>query len=289
MSQSTDAPSESRTATQERRPVDAAAGSHAGQQSWWGEFRHKYGLSVGALITLVVLWQAYVTLFRPPEMFMPAPWQVLYEVWAMYDLGLLMPALWASLNAYAVGTGLAIIAGLALSILIGMSQLAQVVTMPYLWAFFAMPRVALVPLLILWFGLGYQLTIATVFLSAVVPLIIQIIEGMRTADGSLLRMATMFGASRFDTMRKVILPGTVPYMANGMRQCLSRGFIGLIVVEMLVGTEGLGVQAMRASLQFNTARLMAMIMILIAIAVLLIIVAKKIENSVSKWRETVAL
>jgi NitT/TauT family transport system permease protein len=170
-----------------------------------------------------------------------------------------------------------------------MNRLAKAQVTNSRLAFFAMPRVALVPLLILWFGLGFRLTVAVVFLSAVVPLIIQIIEGMRTADGSLLRMSTMFGASRFDTLRKVILPGTVPYMANGMRQCMSRGFIGLVVVEMLVGTEGLGVQAMRASLQFNTARLMAMIMILIAFAVLLIVIAKRIEDSVSRWRETVAI
>ena len=220
---------------------------------------------------------------------MPSPIDVLVEVYRMWDLGLLWPAFTASLKGYTVGTSMAIVAGVGISIAIGLSKLAQVVTTPYLWAFFSMPRVALVPLLILWFGMGFNLVIATVFLSAVVPLIIQILEGMRTIDGSLLRMSQMFCASKTDVLRKVILPGTVPSVANGMRQCLSRGFIGLIVVEMLAGVPGLGREAIRASQVFNTARVMAMILILVALSVVLIISSKRIEESVSKWRETVAV
>ncbi len=273
----------------ELRPIDTSGRGRSAKRTRWTEFRYKYGGTVGALVGFIALWQSYVMIAQPNPRLIPGPFAVVREIWVMYDLGLLMPAFVTSMRAYAVGTGLAIIVGLVLSILIGMSKLAQVLTMPYLWAFFSMPRVALIPLLILWFGLGFQLTIATIFLSAVVPLVIQVIEGMRTADGGLIRMSQMFTASKFDTLRKVILPGTVPYMANGMRQCLSRGFIGLIVVEMLVGTQGLGVQAMRASHQFNTARLMAMILILIALAVVLIVVARLIEDSVSKWRETVAI
>lgn len=273
-----------------RRPVDTSGRrSHAAKQTWWTEFRHKRLGSILALVALISGWQLYIVLARPNPRVMPGPGEVVGEVFAMHELGLLMPAAGASMRAYAVGTGSAIVVGLLISIALGLSKLAQVVTMPYLWALFSMPRVALVPLLILWFGLGFNLVIVTVFLSAIVPLVIQVVEGTRTIDGSLLRMSQMFCASRVDTLRKVVLPGTVPYMANGMRQCLSRGFIGLIVVEMLVGTEGLGTQAMRASQAFNTSRVMAMIGVLITISVILVLISKAIEDSVSKWRETVAV
>ncbi|HSK22930.1 MAG TPA: ABC transporter permease [Egicoccus sp.] len=274
----------------ERRPVDPSGRrQHAAKRTRWTEFRHNHLGSILVPVVVVVAWQIYVWVGQPNPRVFPGPIAVVRELFAMQELGLLMPAFLESMKGYVVGTGLAIAVGMVLSIAIGLSKLAQVVTMPYLWAFFSMPRVALVPLLILWFGLGFDLVIATVFLSAVVPLIIQVVEGMRTIDGSLLRMSHMFCAGRVDILRKVVFPGTVPYVANGMRQCLSRGFIGLIVVEMLVGSEGLGRQAMRASQQFNTARVMAMIGVLVAISVLLVVVSKIIEASVSRWRETVAV
>lgn len=275
------------TSAPPRRAVDTSGRKLP--QSRWGEIRYRYGGSVGALVVFLAAWQAYVWIAQPNPRVMPGPTAVVREVWLMYDLGLLMPAFNSSLRGYAVGTGLAIVAGLIISIFLGLSKVSQVIAMPYLWAFFSMPRVALVPLLILWFGLGFNLVIATVFLSAIVPLIIQVVEGLRTVDGSLMRMSQMYCASRVDTLRKVVLPGTVPYVANGMRQCLSRGFIGLIVVEMLVGTQGLGTEAMRASRQFNTARVMAMILILVAVSVVLIVISQVIEKSASKWRETVAV
>lgn len=277
-------------ATTERRPVDPTGRRRsAKKQTLWTELRYKYGLTIVALAGLIAAWQAYIWIAQPNPRLLPGPWAVAYEIYAMHQLGFLWPAFQTSMYHYAIGTGLAIVVGLTLSLLIGLSKLAQVTTMPYFWAMFSMPRVALVPLFILWFGLGFRLTVAIVFASAVVPLVIQVIEGMRTTDGGLLKMSTMFCASRTQTLRKVVLPGTIPYVANGMRQCMSRGFIGLVVVEMLVGQEGLGVQAMRASLNFNTARVMAMILVLIAVAVVLIVIARMIEDSVSKWRETVAV
>lgn len=273
-----------------RRPVDPSGRRrHAVKRTRWTDFRHNHLGSLLVPVAVIVAWQVYVSVAQPNPRVFPGPVAVVRELFAMQELGLLWPAFLESMKGYTIGTGAAIAVGMIISIMIGLSKLAQVVTMPYLWAFFSMPRVALVPLLILWFGLGFDLVVATVFLSAIVPLIIQVVEGMRTIDGSLLRMSHMFSASRVDILRKVVFPGTVPYVANGMRQCLSRGFIGLIVVEMLVGSEGLGRQAMRASQQFNTARVMAMIGVLVAISVLLVVVSKMIEASVSRWRETVAV
>jgi ABC-type nitrate/sulfonate/bicarbonate transport system permease component len=278
------------TSEQVRRPVDTSGRrGYARRQTRWTEFRHKHLGSVLVVVFVLVAWQLYVWLANPNPRLIPGPADVVAEVFAMQELGLLGPAFAASLKGYLAGTVLAIGVGVVLSIAIGLSKLAQVVTMPYLWALFSMPRIAVVPLLVLWFGLGFDLVVVTVFLSAVVPLIIQIVEGMRTIDGSMMRMAHLFCASRVQTLWKVIFPGTIPYLANGMRQCLSRGFIGLIVVEMLVGTEGLGRQAMRASVQFNTARVMAMIGILVAISVVLVVVSRLIEDSVSRWRESVAV
>lgn len=276
-------------ATKLRATDTSGKRKHASELTWWAEFRTRKLGSYAALVGLLIAWQTWVTVGDVNPIVMPPPTLVLSEMARMQELGFLVPAFIESFTAYFVGVGLALVVGMALSIAIGLSKLAQVVTQPYLWALFAMPRVALIPLLLLWFGLNQRLVIVTVFLSAVVPLILQVLEGMRTADGLHLRMSRMFCASKVTTLSKVVFPGIVPFVANGMRQALSRGFIGLIVVELLTGTSGLGSQAMRAATNFNTARTMAMILIMLVVAVMLVIFSKAIERSVSRWRETVAV
>jgi ABC-type nitrate/sulfonate/bicarbonate transport system permease component len=276
-------------ATKLRATDTSGKRKHASELTRWAEFRSRKLGSYATLFALLVAWQTWVTVAEVNPIVMPPPTMVVREMARMHELGFLVPAFVESMTAYAAGVSLALVVGMALSIAIGLSKFAQVVTQPYLWALFAMPRVALIPLLLLWFGLNQQLVIVTVFLSAVVPLVLQVLEGMRTADGLHLRMSRMFCASKVATLYKVVFPGIVPFVANGMRQALSRGFIGLIVVELLTGTSGLGSQAMRASTSFNTARTMAMILIMLIVAVLLVIVSRVIERSASRWRESVAV
>jgi len=274
----------------EIRAVDTSGRRrHAASQTRWSEFRRNKLGSYVALAALLIAWQTWVTVGEVNPVVMPPPTDVAGELLRMNELGLLAPAFVESMTAYSLGIALSLVVGMALSIAIGLSKLAQVVAQPYLWALFAMPRVALIPLLLLWFGLNRQLVVITVFVSAVVPLVIQVLEGMRTADGTLLRMSRMFCANPITTLWKVVLPGIVPFVANGMRQSLSRGFIGLIVVELLTGTGGLGTEATRAATNFNTARTMAMIFVMLAVAVLLVIISKGIERSASRWRETVTV
>lgn len=278
------------SAATEIKAVDTSGRrKHAASQGRWAQFRREKLGSYVALVVLLVSWHTWVTVGDVNPIVMPSPLAVVGEMLRMYELGFLVPAFVQSMTAYFLGIGLSLVVGMALSIGIGLSKLAQVITQPYLWSLFAMPRVALIPLLLLWFGLNRQLVVMTVFISAVVPLILQVLEGMRTADGTMMRMARMYCAGPITTLWKVVLPGIVPFVANGMRQSLSRGFIGLIVVELLTGTGGLGTEATRAATNFNTARTMAMILIILVVAVILIIVSKAIERSVSRWRETVAV
>lgn len=273
---------------QERRAVDTAQrGGRARKQTRWAQFSHRHLGSILALVGFVVVWQLYVTIASPNPRLVPGPGAVVGQLVAMHELGFIVPAFTASMKAYFLGTSIAVVLGITLALAIGMSRVAHAFAMPYLWAAFSMPRTAIIPLLLVWVGIGWNLVLLSIVTAAAVPLIIQILEGMRTIDGSALRMSRSFTGSRWDTLRKVILPGTVPYIANGMRLCLARGFIGLIVVEMLVGTEGLGMEAMRASRAFNTARTMAMIVVLLVVSTLIVIVSNKIEESVSGWRETV--
>jgi NitT/TauT family transport system permease protein len=146
---------------------------------------------------------------------------------------------------------------------------------------------ALLPLIILFLGLDLRTKILMVFLSAVLPVTLSVKEGVQTVDESLLKAARSFGASKFDLFRHVVIPFTVPFIANAIRNGISRGFVGLLLVEMSLGAGGIGTQVIRAMRTFNTARMFAFVAVLIVTALTLITLSRMFETKVSKWREQV--
>jgi NitT/TauT family transport system permease protein len=112
-------------------------------------------------------------------------------------------------------------------------------------------------------------------------------EGVQTVDESLLRAARSFGANRFDLFRHVVVPYTLPFIANGVRNGIARGFVGLLIIEMTVGSGGIGKQIIRSMSSFNTAAMFAYIVVLVATALVLITLSRRLEAYASRWREEV--
>jgi ABC-type nitrate/sulfonate/bicarbonate transport system permease component len=161
------------------------------------------------------------------------------------------------------------------------------VTAPYLWGFFATPRIALAPLIILWLGFDLPAKVLLVFLSALLPVMLSCKEGVQTVDESLVRVARSFGAGRLDLFRHVVIPFTLPFIANGIRNGIARGFVGVLIIEMTVGSGGIGTQVIRSMRTFNTARMFAYVAVLIVTALTLISLSRKLETRASRWREEV--
>jgi ABC-type nitrate/sulfonate/bicarbonate transport system permease component len=245
--------------------------------------------SLVSLVAFIVLWQLAIVVFRPNEILFPGPLAVAGELVAVARNGLLWPAFIDSMRALVIGLGLALITGPVLGLLIGMSRFANQIANPYLWAYFAMPDIAIAPLVILWLGFGTGAKVWMIFVAASVPLMLSCKEGVQNVDASLQRVARSFGASRTSMFRSVIVPSTVPFIASGIRNAISRGFVGLLVVELLVGSGGLGTQVMRATRQFNAARTFAFIVVLVIIALGLISLSKRLEAYAGRWREEVVL
>jgi ABC-type nitrate/sulfonate/bicarbonate transport system permease component len=172
-------------------------------------------------------------------------------------------------------------------LIIGASSWLNLLTGPYLWAFFATPRIALAPLIVLWLGFGASSKTLLVFLSAVLPVILSCKEGVQTVDEYLVRAARSFGAGRLDLFRHVVIPFTLPFIANGIRNGIARGFVGLLIIEMTVGSGGIGTQVIRAMRDFNTARMFAFVAVLVVTSLTLITLSRKLETRASRWREEV--
>jgi ABC-type nitrate/sulfonate/bicarbonate transport system permease component len=240
-----------------------------------------------SFLGFLLLWQAVIWVFDPQPVLLPGPGAVWEAFVGAVTDGTLWPAVTDSMSAMMVGLLLSLAVGIPLGLLIGMSPTIDLLTSPYLWGFFAMPRIALAPLLILWLGFGTETKVTLVFLSAVIPLMLSCKDGVQTADQSLIDAARSFGASRLDVFGRVIVPGTMPFIASGVRNGISRGFVGLLVIELTVGSGGIGTQVMRSMRNFDTARMFAFAAVLIVFAMVLIGLSRRVEDYASRWREEV--
>ena len=242
-----------------------------------------------SFVGFVVIWQLVILIFDPKPILLPGPadvWREFIDTWAAGDL---WPPVIDSMRAMFLGLIISLIVGIPLGLAIGMSPTADLITSPYLWGFFAMPRIALAPILILILGFGYEVKVWLVILSAIVPIILSCKDGVQTTDESLVRAAQSFGAGRIDMFAKVIAPNTLPFIASGVRNGISRGFVGLLVIELTVGSGGIGSEVMQSMRNFNTARMFAFTGVLIAIALVLVSLSRKVEGYASRWREEVVL
>lgn len=240
-----------------------------------------------SFVCFIALWQAIVVATSINPILLPSPGSVVAQFVEVSGNGLLWPAVWSSLQALAIGLVLALVAGIVFGLLIGASPWLELLTGPYLWGLFATPRIAFAPLIVLWFGFGISAKVLLVFLSALLPLTLSCKEGVQTVDDSLVRAARSFGASRFAMFRHVIVPFTLPFIANGVRNAIARGFVGLLIIEMIVGSGGIGTQVIRSMRTFNTARMFAFVAVLLVTALTLITLSRRLEARVSRWREQV--
>ncbi|MGY1809434.1 ABC transporter permease [Blastococcus sp. SYSU D00669] len=259
------------------------------QQSFGERLLRKRGPGVLAFVAFIGIWQLSVMVFDPSPILFPGPWPVAQE-WAEAAAdGSMWEATADSMYAMSIGLAISLVVGIPLGVAIGMSPTADLITSPYLWGFFAMPRIALAPLMVLWLGFGAEIKIWLVVLSAIIPIILSAKDGVQTTDDGLLRAARSFGAGRLQLFGKVVVPSTLPFIASGVRNGISRGFVGLLVIELTVGTGGIGTEVIRAARDLDTARMFAFIATLIALALLLVSLSRRLENYASRWREEVVL
>jgi ABC-type nitrate/sulfonate/bicarbonate transport system permease component len=242
-----------------------------------------------SFIAFLILWQLIVWATGIRETLLPSPGNVVTSFGEVWSEGILWPAVVESLQPLFLGLAAALVLGVILGLLIGSSGWLDLIAGPYLWGFFATPRIATAPVFILWLGLGFQTKTTLVFISALLPVILSCKEGVQTVDESLVRAARSFGAGRLDVFRRVVVPYTLPFIANGVRNGIARGFVGLLIIEMTVGRGGIGREVIVSMGNFNTARMFAFTAVLMVTALFLITLSRKLEAYASRWREEVYL
>lgn len=191
-----------------------------------------------------------------------------------------------SLHVFAVGLIAALALGIALGLLMGRYRLAEYLLDPYVYALDATPRVALIPLLLLWFGLGASSRIAIVFLSGLFPVLLNTFSGVRTVSAGLVDIGRAYGARQGKIFTKIILPAALPFIMAGIRLAVGRALIGIITAEMFTAVTGLGALLIRYSSALATDKFFVPVIFLALLGVVLSSAVERLQKRLAPWKET---
>jgi len=189
-----------------------------------------------------------------------------------------------SMTNLSIGLGIACVIGIPAGLLMGGNKYVETVLSPYVWALASLPRIALVPLFILFLGFTVKMQITIIVLSAVFPIIINAWAGVKTTEKSLLSAAKVFGASRRELYFKVVLPYTLPFIIAGIQQGIGRGLIGVVIAEIFGGSKGLGYLITRSADTFNSSLMYAVLFLLVVVSLSLIQLTRWLEAYIAPWR-----
>lgn len=200
--------------------------------------------------------------------------------------GELVAATLETLNTLSIGYLLSVAVAIPVGILVALRPTLGRVLDPYLDAIYATPRVVIVPLVILWFGVGYTGRLFLIFLGTVIPILVSTAVGVRDARPDLVEVARSFGASASQIVRHVQLPAAVPFVASGLRIGAERAVVGVVVGEIFLELTGIGGLIQVNAVRFNTAEVLSGVVTIALIGIVFIGILDALEKRVSPWRET---
>ena len=187
---------------------------------------------------LIVIWEAAVRLFGIPVFFLPPPTAIanaFLEYWGPIYRNSLF-----TLSTTMIGFGLAVGFGLLLGLVIGWSRQIYAGLYPLMIGFNAIPKVAVVPILVLWFGIGFIPAVLTAFLISFFPIVVNVATGLATIEPELEDVLKALGASKLDIMRKVGIPRTLPYFFGSLKIAITLAFVGSVISESIASNRGIG-------------------------------------------------
>lgn len=250
-------------------------------------FYQKYEAAIiGTVAVLVVVgaWEWAWSAGKISPLFLTGPSQVVTRFGAEWTEGRLKQDIVYSGTNFVIGVGAAISVGVVLGVVIGWYRRLAMVFEPFLTALYSTPRVALIPLVLIWFGIGMWSKVFIVFINAFFPVLINTIGGVRAIDRDLLRAARAFCASDWQIFTTVVVPGSVPFILTGVRQAVSLGLIGVVVGEMFGGSEGIGYMVNYGGQTFQTDTVFLGVVIIAAAGIVLTWLAERLERHFSRWR-----
>jgi NitT/TauT family transport system permease protein len=247
--------------------------------------RHEGKILGGAsILSALAIWQALWSAGKISPLFFTGPSSVVSRFIEEWTMGRLKEDMAYSGLNFVIGVGAAIAVGVVAGVGIGWYKRLAMVVEPFVTALYSTPRVALVPLVLIWFGIGMWSKVFIVFINAVFPVLINTIGGVKAIDSDLLKAARAYCASDWQTFTTVVIPGAVPFILTGVRQAVALGLIGVVVGEMFGGSEGVGYMVNYGGQTFQTDTVFLGVTIIALSGIILTWLAERLERHFSRWR-----
>jgi NitT/TauT family transport system permease protein len=237
--------------------------------------------SAALIIGFFVAWEVLCIAFGIKEIVLPRPSQILYTLWERAPA--IMPHAVQTLYTTLVGFCFGIMIGIALGALIGSSRLAYDVAYPLLIGFASIPKVAVVPILVLWFGAGTIPAVLTAMVMCIFPIVVNVATGLATTEPELEDVMRALKASKLDILINVGLPRTMPYFFASLKVAVTLAFVGTVIAETVASNRGIGNLMMIASSSFDVPLVFAGLLILAVMGVGLYVIFSFIEVRVTGW------
>ena len=216
------------------------------------------------LLAIVAAWQLACDFFGVPEFIFPSPLKIAQAL-AEFT-GAIAVAAWQTFWVTMVGFALSIVVGVLLGFLVGSTRIAYSAVFPLLVAFNAVPKAAIVPILVVWFGIGIGPGILTAFLISFFPITVNMATGLATLEPELEDVLRVLGAKRWDVLVKVGLPRSLPYVYGSLKVSITLAFVGTVLAEMTAGDSGIGYLMQSAGSQQRLALAFAGLVVIGAMA-----------------------
>ena len=230
---------------------------------------------------LLVIWEVACVVFDLPEIILPRPTKVFEVFIARFDILLLFcwQTLWTSL----IGFLIAIAGGLLLGLAIGASPFVYSGLYPLLIAFNAVPKVALVPILMIWVGVGALPAVVTAFVISFFPIVVNVATGLATIEPEMRDVLRSLGATHFEILTKVGIPRAMPYLFASLKVAITLAFIGSVISETVGGNRGIGFLMLSAGARNDAPTTFAGLFAIAIMGVLMYAVCALVEKRMTRW------
>jgi NitT/TauT family transport system permease protein len=234
-----------------------------------------------AAALLLVLWWAIVVIFRIESFVLPSPFESVAALY-QYRNALAIHGL-TTLGTTLAGFAAAVVFGLALGIVIGSFRLAYVALYPILIGFNSVPKAALVPILVIWFGVGTLPAVITAFLLSFFPVVVNVATGFATIEPELIDVLRALGASRWDMVRKIGMPRSLPYFFASLKIAITLSFVGTVIAEIVAGNNGIGNVMLIAGSNFNVPLVFAALLVVGIMGIGMYAIFAALEQRFAGW------
>ena len=246
--------------------------------------RHPGVTRLGVVLALLVLWEIAARFFVDKD-FLAPPSQVLIHIGDVFGTDGVPAALWITLYELAVAFILSVVIGSVVGLAVGLNRFAHKSFMPIVLLLYGLPQITILPIFVLLFGIGAASKIAFGVSHGMFPIMISVAAGVQNIKPVYLASAHSMGASRWQTLRYVIVPHAIPSFFTGMRLGMTGVLLGVLLAELYVSTAGIGYFTSVFTQNFDPTKLIGLVSILAAMAIVLNEIMRRAELRYARWRE----